>query len=71
MIKSKEQQTHLEIDLTGPDGNAFNLLSVAKKLSLHFGYNPDEVQFEMMCGDYEHLIEVFENYFGDYVILYR
>jgi hypothetical protein len=26
---------------------------------------------DMMSGDYEHLLQVFDNLFGDYVILYR
>jgi len=35
MIKKKEEMPHrpIEIDLTGPDGNVFYLMAMAKKLS--------------------------------------
>ncbi len=33
MIKSKKQSLGIEIDLTGPDGNAFVLIGTATKLA--------------------------------------
>lgn len=73
MIKNKnEKQTkQIEIDLTGPQGNAYNLLAQATKLAKVMGLNSDEITAEMTSGDYENLIDVFEKYFGDFVILYR
>tara|TARA_B100000767_G_scaffold3247_1_gene3110 strand:+ start:4344 stop:4556 length:213 start_codon:yes stop_codon:yes gene_type:complete len=70
MIRKKEKQLGpMIIDLTGPDGNAFALLGLANKLSKKFGIkNPVD---EMQKGDYEHLIKVFDNAFGDFVILER
>jgi len=72
MIKSvNEKTTKLEIDLTGPDGNAFVLIGYASSLSKQLGLDSKKIQTEMMSGDYEHLVQTFDNYFGEYVTLYR
>lgn len=72
MIKSvHEKTTKLEIDLTGPDGNAFVLIGYASSLSKQLGLDSKKIQTEMMSGDYEHLIQTFDKYFGEYVTLYR
>jgi len=71
MIREKRINEQGVIDLTGPDGNAFALLATAKNLSKQLGYSFQEVQDKMTSGDYENLIEVFDSYFGDYVILER
>jgi hypothetical protein len=93
-IRNKEEMTRprkIEIDLTGPDGNAFVLIGIARKLykQLHKHEKEDALEMlegmgakatvsaedllikEMMDGDYEHLLEVFEREFGDYVDLFR
>jgi len=70
MIRKKQKQMGpMIIDLTGPDGNAFALLSLANRLSKKFGVENPIV--EMQKGDYEHLVKVFDNAFGDFVILER
>jgi len=70
MIRSKEQnQGPIVIDLTGPDGNAFVLLGKAKQLARQLGLDGNAITNEMMSGDYENLIEVFDREFGDFVIL--
>jgi hypothetical protein len=64
----------VEIDLTGADGNAYALLAYAKKLAYQMGLSEEEEKEllrEMKAGDYEHLIQVFEQHFGEFVILYR
>jgi len=61
----------IEIDLTGPDGNAFYLIGTAKNLAKQLGLDGKKIQTEMMMGDYENLIKVFDKHFGDYVTLYR
>ena len=72
MIRSKEQnQGPIVIDLTGPDGNAFVLLAKAEQLALQLGLDGNAITNEMMSGDYENLIEVFDREFGDFVILER
>ena len=73
MIKSKDEmlQRPLEIDLTGPEGNAFFLLARGKGLARSLGMDWKSIEDEMTAGDYEELVDVFDNYFGDYVTLYR
>jgi len=61
----------IKIDLTGPDGNAFVLISYARALCKKLYKKHDPIIDEMMKGDYEHLVEVFEKEFGNFVILYR
>ena len=71
-IKYKKLKTGpVEIDLTGPDGNAFVLLGYADKLAKQLHLNGKAIQEEMMAGDYEELIQVFDKHFGEFVTLYR
>jgi hypothetical protein len=69
--KYKRKNKKIEIDLTGPDGNAFVLLGYAKRLSRELGLDHKQILDEMMEGNYENLINVFDKYFGDFVDLYR
>ena len=73
MIHEKNPAAPIVIDLTGPQGNAFYLLGIVKSLKnvLPPWTTVKEVQDEMMAGDYENLIAVFDSYFGSYVILER
>jgi hypothetical protein len=71
-IKSKEEMNRaIEVDLTGPEGNAFCLLGKAKRYAKQLGKDADAIAEEMMSGDYENLVEVFEREFGEFVTLYR
>jgi hypothetical protein len=73
VIKSKDEMPirKAEIDLTGPDGNAFVLLGIARKSAKMLGLNAEEIAADMMSSDYEHLIEVFDHHFGENITLYR
>lgn len=71
MIKKKKAKDKIEIDLTGSEGNAFNLLAVAMKLSRQLDLDGKKITDEMMAGDYENLVKVFDKHFGNFVILYR
>lgn len=71
MIRNKTLTGPIVIDLTGPHGNAFYLLGVASVTAKKLGVDPDPILDDMKSGDYENLLEVFENYFGDYFILER
>ena len=74
MIKDrKEMSRHIEIDLSGPDGNAFVLLGYASKLGKQmYGYEKTEaILEEMRLSTYELLILTFDKYFGEVVTLYR
>ena len=70
-ILSKPKTNGIEIDLTGPQGNAFFLLGTAKNLAKQLGLDGDEITKEMMSGDYENLLQVFDENFGSVVTLYR
>ena len=71
MIKTKKSTGRIEIDLTGPQGNAFFLIGTAVNLSKQFGMDSKKITSEMMSGDYENLIKVFDREFGSVVTLYR
>jgi len=70
MIKDKKE-TGIEIDLTGPDGNAFVLIGKAGNLAKQLGLDSKAIQAEMMQGNYEHLVNTFDKHFGEFVTLYR
>ena len=59
------------IDLKGPQGNAFQLMAYADDCLRQMGRRDkmDALQTEMMSGDYDNLIRIFEENFGDYVTL--
>ena len=61
----KHQGDPIIIDLTGPDGNAFALLAYAKRFSRDLDKPYEEIQAQMMSGDYENLIKVFDDAFGN------
>jgi hypothetical protein len=64
----------IHIDLKGPDGNAFALIGLAQKLAKQLHYQPDErgeLTTEMMGGDYDNLLEVFDKHFGEFVTLHK
>ena len=69
MIVSKTKTKGIEIDLTGPQGNAFFLLGTAKKLARELGLNGNEILNEMKSGDYDNLVKVFDKNFGSFVTL--
>jgi len=71
MIKKKNESFGIEIDLTGPNGNAFYLIGAANNLAKQLGLDGKAIQAEMMSGDYENLVKVFDKNFGHFVTLYR
>ena len=74
-IRNKKARTEkMVIDLTGSDGNAFVLLGYASSLGKQLGFDKEqreEIRSQMTSGDYENLIKVFDDNFGDYVDLER
>jgi hypothetical protein len=72
--KKTERYEKMVIDLTGPDGNAFALLGIASRLGKQLELDKEQqekIRIEMMSSDYENLIKVFDENFGDYVDLER
>jgi hypothetical protein len=73
-IVSKELKPGIEIDLTGPQGNAYVLLATARDLARRLGYSREEINDlikEMKGSDYEYLVQTFDDHFGLHVTLYR
>lgn len=68
MIKKRKK---IIIDLSGSEGNAYNMIREAKNICKQLGIKHEPIIKEMKSGDYENLINVFEREFGDYVDLYR
>lgn len=71
MIKTKSKTRGIEIDLTGPQGNAFFLLGTASNFAKQLGVDSKPILDEMKSGDYENLVQVFDRHFGSFVTLYR
>jgi|688.fasta_scaffold00352_66 hypothetical protein len=69
IVRKKLATGKFTIDLTGPQGNAFVLMGYAKTFSKQLNLDYEKITEEMRSGDYDNLINVFDNYFGDYVIL--
>lgn len=65
----RDSQLGLCIDVSGPEGNAFSLMGQAKNLARQLGYSGDAITAEMMSGDYDNLLSVFEKHFGSVVTL--
>ena len=61
----------IEIDLTGPQGNAFFLLGTASNLAKQLELDGSKIMEEMKSGNYENLLQVFDRHFGSFVTLYR
>ena len=74
MIRDRrEMKPQIEIDLSGPEGNAFVLLGYASRLGNQM-YGPEKTEAileEMKLSTYELLILTFDKYFGSIVTLYR
>ena len=75
-IKSKEDMPSrpIEVDLTGPQGNAYYLLALADDLGKQLGYSDFKrrcILDEMKLCDYECLLHTFDREFGMLVTLYR
>ena len=44
MIRAKKEKSHIVIDLTGPEGNAFYLIGLARNLAKQLMYTKEEVE---------------------------
>lgn len=69
MLRKKQPKTEMVIDLTGPEGNAYVLMGYASRFAKQLNLDDEKIIDEMKSGDYDNLVEVFEKYFGDFVIL--
>jgi hypothetical protein len=46
-------------------------LGTAGRIAKQLGLDGKEIQAEMMKGNYEHLVGVFDKHFGSFVTLYK
>jgi hypothetical protein len=59
-----------QIDLNGPQGNAFVLLGFAQQWAKDLGKDAKVIRDEMTSGDYENLVKVFKREFGNVCEVY-
>ena len=76
MIKSKSDMPTrgIEIDLTGPEGNAFVLMSYANRFCRELGYSDHRrlcIIDNMKLSTYDMLVHIFDKEFGSFVTLWR
>jgi hypothetical protein len=71
VIRKKKGSKEIVIDLTGPEGNAYYLLALADKYARQLNKDSETIQNDMKSGDYKHLLKVFDDNFGNFVILER
>jgi hypothetical protein len=71
VIYTTKNNRKRQIDLSGPDGNAYFLLGTARVLARKTGIDADAITKEMMTGNYEHLLQTFDKHFGHLVDLLR
>lgn len=57
--RQSEMTRHQTIDLSGPEGNAFVLLSYASRWGREQGKDTAKIHKEMTSGDYTNLVRVF------------
>jgi hypothetical protein len=68
-VELKPKLDKMYIDIDGPNGNAFYLMAVARDFSKTLDLDEDEILADMKTGDYLNLLNVFEENFGDFVVL--
>ncbi|EJM7154713.1 MULTISPECIES: hypothetical protein [Vibrio] len=68
-VPFKPKVPQITLDLRGEQGNVFQLISLARKLSAQLGLDGEKIQKRMMTGDYYCAVNIFDAYFGDYVTL--
>ena len=54
----------MDIELNGPNGNAFFLLGSANRFARQLDLDAAAITAEMKEGDYKHLVETFHKHFG-------
>lgn len=69
---SMPQPDKVQLNLSGPEGNAFAILAYASQYGKKL--YPDTYQSildDMKSQDYDHLIATFDRHFGDYFDIYE
>jgi len=66
-IKEQKPFEKEVIDLDGPDGNAFFLMGIAKRICPQVGVNYDKLHEKMVADDYGTLLIEMDLALGDYI----
>ncbi len=72
--RSEKPPSKIEIDLSGPEGNAFFLMKYAETLGKKLGYSPERItaiRKVMMMSNYDGLVDTFDRQFGHIVTIWR
>jgi hypothetical protein len=64
MIRKRRPEEPTIINLDGPDGNAYVLMSILSRSFKMSGLDPKNALEEMRSGDYPNLLRVFDRYCG-------
>lgn len=65
----RDNKLGLCVDLSGPDGNTFFLVGHAQQLCSQLNWPHEGIVSEMMSGDYQNALQVFEDHFGQFVTM--
>lgn len=71
ILKKKRAVGKQQLDITGSGGNAYAIMGAAQSYARQLNLDPKPIIEEMMSGDYENLLQVFDRNFGDYVDIVR
>ena len=61
----------ITINVNSPEGTSLRLIEVAHQYANKLQLNWTRISKEMLKGDHNHLVEVFNKYFNEYVTLVR
>jgi len=69
MVKKRDQRPtgRQEINLSGREGGTFFLVGCAMKWCRQLKLDPGPILADATSGDYEHLLRVLDDHFGQYV----
>ena len=74
LSRDKKPAQPIEIDLAGPQGNAYALFAIARTLGRQLGYSGHKIKCiidEMKLTSYEGLLYTFDREFGHIVTLWK
>jgi hypothetical protein len=72
LVINAPQKTKIDVDLEGPDGNAFQLVGIAIGVAKQIGWDRDDIAaFRTKCysGDYGNVLALVDKNFGDFINL--
>ena len=68
-VELKPKLDKMYIDIDGPNGNVFYLLSIASRFCKKLNLDGETILDDMKSDDYLNALKVFDDNFGDFVVL--